>query len=661
MTLACSIRSRARRLWRRPLRRWTPTCEGLESRLALTGELTFAEPIALPTGMNPEAITVADLDRDGRLDLVTADFADSTVTVHYGKGGGQFAESRHHFVGQGPVAVIAADLDGQHGLDLITANTLTGDVSVLLSRGVRAFEEEVPYETGEFTEGVSVVDLSGDGMLDLLVAVAGVEHIGQLAMLMGDPTAPGEFLPPVSILEKWGVNSVVTGRFDENDTWDLALASHGFGDNDVAVLLQAADGGFGPAVSYQAGWSPDQILTADLNGDAHLDLVANNSFSYDVSVFLGRGDGTFGEAESYADGLADGDVVVADVDGDGYLDLVTAGGGNRVSVLPGRGDGTFEAPVSFFVDAFPTGVAVADFDGDGRLDLAACTRSPSTVQLLLSTTEPVVELMGAGGTYVQDFDAALGTEADVLGTDLPAGWTAVIEGNSQRQISQSYPPDEPAAGAYNVGLEDDNDRALALGDEGSDALSQLQLAMEVTDEDLYALTLAFDLEVWAGDPAFVVEAGEAAFQATIQSKKGSRWVPLANLGVVSTGPGARSPPTRSCSTGTRHPIKCTLKAASSTHALCRGLCCGLTSVCRPAAKAPDMFTDWTTCRFRPCTRATRRGTVSLTPPIWCTSFRRASTRMRFLVIQRSPKVTGMAITSSSHPTWCSRSRWGGTS
>ena len=309
-----------------------------------------------------------------------------------------------------------------------------------------------------------------------------------------------------------------------------------FGDNDVAVLLGTDDGGFGPVVSYQAGWGPYQILSADFNEDGHLDLAVNNWFSEDVSVFLGRGDGTFGEAEFYAEGLADGDVAVADVDGDGHLDLVTAGGGNRVSVLSGRGDGTFEAPVSFFVDAFPVGVAVADFDGDGRLDLAVCAQEPSTVQLLLSTTEPVVELIGAGDAYVQDFDAALGADGDVPGTDLPAGWTAVITGQERRTISASYPPEEVIAGVYNAGPEGDSDRSLALGDEGSDALSQLQLAMEVTDEDLYALKLAFDLEVWAGDPAFVVEAGEAAFQVMIQSQQGGRWVPLADLGVVTTGP-----------------------------------------------------------------------------------------------------------------------------
>ena len=180
---ACSDAKRQRR---RPAR-FAGTCEALELRLPLTGYVSFGEPIALPTGMNPEAITAADLDGDGLMDLVTADFADCTVTVHYGMGAGQFSESRYFFVGEGPADVIAGDLDGQHGLDLITANLLTGDVSVLLSSGSRRFHEETPYETGEFTAGVFLADLDGDGMLDLLAAVEGVENIGKISLLTGDP------------------------------------------------------------------------------------------------------------------------------------------------------------------------------------------------------------------------------------------------------------------------------------------------------------------------------------------------------------------------------------------------------------------------------------------------------------------------------------------
>ena len=300
------LRSGSNRQRRRPLRQRAWTCERLESRLALTGELTFAEPIVLPTGMNPEAMTTADLDGDGLLDLVTTDFADGTVTLHYGEGNARFSAPRYHFVGRGPVDVVAADLDGRHGLDLITANLGTGDVgtsdaSVLLSSGIRTFEEEVFYETGDLTAGVSLADLDGDGRLDLLVAANGIDDIGKVSLLVNDPAAPGDFLPPVTILEKWGANSVVVGDFDENDSWDLALTSDFFGDNDVAVLLGTADGEFATAVTYRAGSSPDQILTADLSEDGHLDLVVNNWFSGDVSVFLGRGDGAFEPAVSYAE------------------------------------------------------------------------------------------------------------------------------------------------------------------------------------------------------------------------------------------------------------------------------------------------------------------------------------------------------------------------
>ena len=241
------------------------------------------------------------------------------------------------------------------------------------------------------------------------------------------------------------------------------------------------------------------MVAADLNSDGYIDLAVNNWFSGDVSVFLGTGDGTFDAAVSYAAGLASGSVAVADVDGDGNLDLVTTGG-TSVSVLPGRGDGTFEAPVSFPVEGSSKDVAVADFNEDGRLDLAVCTQEPSTVVVLLSTIEQVVELGGTGDTYVQDFDEAFGIEADIPGTELPPGWSVVVAGQEQRTITGEYPPQETTADTFNVGPEGETDRALALGDLGEGGVNRLQMEFTISEQDLYALTLSFDLEVWGGDP-----------------------------------------------------------------------------------------------------------------------------------------------------------------
>ena len=60
--------------------------------------------------------------------------------------------------------------------------------------------------------------------------------------------------------------------------------------------------------------------------------------------------------------------------------------------------------------------------------------------------------------------------------------------------------------------------------------------MEITEQDLHALTLSFDLEVWGGDPALADDPGTAELEVSLQIDEGEGFVPLADLGTVSTGP-----------------------------------------------------------------------------------------------------------------------------
>jgi hypothetical protein len=131
-------------------------------------------------------------------------------------------------------------------------------------------------------------------------------------------------------------------------------------------------------VDYDAGASPQAIVSADFNNDNIPDLAVANYSSSNVSVLLGNADGTFQPALSSPTGTNPLSVAVGDFNEDGILDLATVNGdgfAGEVSVLLGNGDndgngtGTFAPPASVWSSSSPTSVAVGDFNGDGKLDL----------------------------------------------------------------------------------------------------------------------------------------------------------------------------------------------------------------------------------------------------------------------------------------------------
>ena len=82
------------------------------------------------------------------------------------------------------------------------------------------------------------------------------------------------------------------------------------------TLTPVPDGTVSPTYTYGAGSNPHDVLTADLDGDGHLDLVTANYYGTSYRP-LGSGDGTFGDRLTYATGGNPTDVQVADLDGDG--------------------------------------------------------------------------------------------------------------------------------------------------------------------------------------------------------------------------------------------------------------------------------------------------------------------------------------------------------
>jgi len=117
-------------------------------------------------------------------------------------------------------------------------------------------------------------------------------------------------------------------------------------------------------------YSPDDILTADLDGDGDKDILAYSWLAGKIVWFENQGMGVYGNAQLISNEVIETKYAqVADMDGDGDLDIITGTTefpNNELSLFENLGDGVF---VEKLVLVEGSSFDLADLDADGDLDI----------------------------------------------------------------------------------------------------------------------------------------------------------------------------------------------------------------------------------------------------------------------------------------------------
>jgi sorbitol-specific phosphotransferase system component IIA len=338
-------------------------------------------------------IAIADLNGDTKLDVITSNvFIDGspphpgyvTVSLQQAATPGKFENGVDYPVGADPQFVAAADLNSDGRIDLLATNYNDNSLSLL---------EQSPVVAGVFIPvntlavashpDISVVaDINGDNVDDIVTSG------WYLALLLNMPGSPGSFTDGGTINTNSYIPSVAAGDIDGDGRIDLVAADTTHGE--VLVFFQdtapAQPGTYSGMTTYRAGNQPVDVVLADLDGDAKLDIVVANlgtpsdPDTASVAVLIqdhnAAARGQYLAAVTYMAGARSQDVAVGDLNDDGLPDLAVANAGHlndtgSLSILfQGAVPGVFTGSVNIAGIIQPLALAIGDLNADGFNDIA---------------------------------------------------------------------------------------------------------------------------------------------------------------------------------------------------------------------------------------------------------------------------------------------------
>ena len=404
------------------------------------------------TGTNPRNVAAADLDGDGKTDLVISNGNSNTVSVLRNTAATgpvnatSYAAKVDFASGSFTAHVKTADVDGDGKQDIIVVNgnniSILRNTSTTGTIDVNSFAAKVDFDllfTGPVF--VNIADLDGDGKPELVATNQASASISVLRNTSTKGTInASSFAPKVNFTTGTTPYSVAIADIDRDGKPDLAVANASAGVNTISVFRNTTVTGtinassFAAKVDFATGPSPRSVALVDIDRDGKPDLVAANSEASSTTISVLRNtsspgiinSSSFSTKVDFTSGTSPQHIAVGDLDGDGKPDIVATNiNGNSISVFRNTAslniiDMTSLAPkVDFATGAGPVAAVTADIDGDGIPEIAVANGAATSVSIFQVNLSAVPVLLSNVRAYEKN-------------TGIQIEWTTQQEINIER-------------------------------------------------------------------------------------------------------------------------------------------------------------------------------------------------------------------------------------
>lgn len=331
--------------------------QDLDEETSVADEPRFIDSGQQLGNADSQHVTLSDLDADGDLDAVVANYK-TADTVWWNNGRGGFADSGQKLGASRSVRAMPGDLDGDGDLDAFIPNVGGQPNRVYINEGGGQFRDSGQELGSHGSKAAELRDFDNDGDLDALVANYRYGAANRLWLNNGR----GLFTDSGQELGDSTSEGLAVADFDADGDDDVFFSNL---DQSNRVWLNDGKGVFVDTGQELGDAESNGAAAADIDGDGDIDVfVVNQTYN---TVWLNDGAARFTQSKQQFPGLMSNGVALTDIDGDGDVDAFVANYGPNGLWL-NDGTGLFTT-VQWYGGDDSTYAAPGDLDGDLDLDV----------------------------------------------------------------------------------------------------------------------------------------------------------------------------------------------------------------------------------------------------------------------------------------------------